>query len=245
MSCGEDTDQPTVTVFAAASLTDAFTEVGDAFEEATPESNVTFNFAGSQELRTQLEQGASADVFASADYRQMEMAIDSGVIAGEAQEFARNRLVVIVPANNEAGITELEDLARPGLRIAIANSDVPVGNYTREFLAKASADPGFGDAYEDAVLANVVSEEDNVRQVATKVQLDEVDAGVVYSSDVTAELADDVIVIEIPDEFNALASYPIAFTVDGAGGLGEAFIGFVLAEQGQEILERHGFQGVR
>jgi molybdate transport system substrate-binding protein len=242
-SCGGNSETASVTVFAAVSLTDAFTEIGEEFASESGK-DVTFNFAGSQELRTQLEHGADAEVFASADSAQMDLANASGVIGGEPEEFARNRLVAIVPAANAAGIEMLEDLAAPGLRIVIAGADVPAGKYTRAFLEKAST-AGFGDMYADAVLGNVVSEENSVRQVVAKVQLDEADAGFVYSTDVTQELLADVHVIEIPGDLNVIASYPIARTADDDDGSGAAFIEFVLSEQGQAILEQHGFERVR
>jgi molybdate transport system substrate-binding protein len=231
-----------ITVFAAASLTDAFTEIGEAFQDANPDANLTFNFGGSQDLRTQLEQGASADSFASADAKQMDMAVASGVAASESTIFAHNRLVVIVPKSNEAEIKALQDLATPGVKIVLANPDVPVGNYSRQFLEKASQDPTVGATYGDNVLANVVSEESNVRQVAAKVQLGEADAGIVYSSDVTAELAEHVTKIDIPDELNQIAAYPIALTADAANAsAAQAFIDFVLSVEGQDILVAHGF----
>jgi molybdate transport system substrate-binding protein len=133
-------------------------------------------------------------------------------------------------------------MANPGVKVVIANPDVPVGNYTRQLLTKASQDPEFGADYESDVLGNVVSEEANVRQVAAKVQLGEADAGVVYSSDVTAELAEDVTMIDIPDEFNQIAAYPIALTAEAANPeAAQAFIDFVLSDEGQEILVAHGF----
>lgn len=237
---GDDGDG--VTVFAAASLADAFTEIGDAFHAANPDASVAFNFAGSQDLRTQLEQGAHADVFASADLQQMEAAEASGLVVRESAVFTHNRLVVIVPRANEAGITTLQDLAKDGVKLVVANADVPVGNYAREFLDRASADPAFGATYKDDVLANLVSEESNVKQVAAKLQLDESDAGIVYSSDVTPELAEDVTKIDIPNAFNQIATYPIALTSDASNAeVAQAFIDFVLSDAGQAILESHGF----
>ncbi len=231
-----------ITVFAASSLTAAFTEIGDVFHEANPDAGATFNFAGSQDLRTQLEQGASADVFAAADTKQMDMAVASGVVADESTIFAHNRLVVIVPKANEAGIATLQDLANPGIKLVLASADVPVGNYSRQFLDKASADPAFGADYKDRVLANLVSEEANVKQVSAKVQLDEADAGIVYSSDVTPELAEDVTIIEIPDAFNVIASYPIALTAEPPNSTtAQGFIDFVLGDEGQAILRTNGF----
>jgi molybdate transport system substrate-binding protein len=234
-----------VTVFAAASLTAAFTEIGEAFEDANPDAVVTFNFGGSQDLRTQLEQGAGADAFASADTKQMDMAVASGVVADDSEVFAHNRLVVIVPKSNAAGIETLDDLTNPGAKLVLANTDVPVGSYSRQFLDKASADPTFGADYKDNVLANLVSEEGNVKQVVAKVQLDEADIGIVYSSDVTPEVSEDVTKIDIPDAYNVIATYPIALTSEpGNKEAAQAFIDFVLSDTGQKILVSHGFIAV-
>jgi molybdate transport system substrate-binding protein len=239
---GATTVSGDITVFAAASLTDAFTEMGSTFSAANADASVSFNFGGSQDLRTQLEQGASADVFASADTKQMDMAVAAGVAAEDPSPFAGNRLVVIVANGSEAGVGTLQDLAKPGVKLVLANADVPVGNYSRQFLDKASADPAFDPSYKDSVLANLVSEESNVRQVATKVQLGEADAGIAYSSDVTAELSQDVTKIDIPDALNQLATYPITLTAEPENeDVARAFVDFVLSDEGQAILESHGF----
>jgi molybdate transport system substrate-binding protein len=231
-----------VTVFAASSLTAAFEEIRGAFQDANPDADATFNFGGSQDLRTQLEQGASADVVAFADTKQMDSAVESGAANPDYTVFAHNRLVVIVPGDNPAGIKSLQDLANSGVKVVLANEDVPVGNYSRRCLDKASADPAFDPTYKDGVLANVVSEEANVKQVATKVQLGEADAGIVYTSDVTAELAEDVAMIEVPDSLNVIADYPISLTTEPSNEqAGAAFIDFVLGKEGQSILELHGF----
>ncbi len=230
----------TLTVFAASSLTEAFTEIGQKFEVEYPALHVEFNFAGSQVLETQLEQGASADVFASAD--GLAAGLKAGLFLDEGRYFAQNRLVVIVPKTNDAGISALQDLARPGLKIVLADEDVPVGKYARQFLDKASADPGFGESYGDDVLANVVSEESNVKQVAAKVQLGEADAGIVYRTDLTPDLAGDVTTIDIPDELNVIADYPIAQTAEAqTNEAAYVFIQHVLGKEGQDIMEAHGF----
>jgi molybdate transport system substrate-binding protein len=232
-----------LTVFAASSLTDAFWEMGQAFEAAHPDIQVTFNFAGSQQLALQIEQGAEADVFASADQRHMDKLVAAGAIASDAPVvFARNRLVVIVPGDNPGRVEALKDLARPGLKLVLAGQQVPAGDYARQVLDKLSADPAYGPGYKDAVERNVVSNEENVRQVMAKVQLGEADAGIVYLSDLTSSSVLSLRQIDIPDRFNVTATYPIAVLKAAPhGNLARQFVQFVLAPEGQRILERWGF----
>ncbi len=235
-------DERPLTVFAAASLSDAFAEIAAAFEAAHPGARVQFSFGGSSALATQIEEGAPVDVFASANLTQMQRVRDSGHIPNRPRVFARNRLVVITPADNPAGIETLADLAQPGLLLVLAAPDVPVRDYTEAMLELMAADPEYGPEFRDAVLANLVSEEDNVRQVAAKVALGEADAGVVYSSDVTPDIAGKVLRLDIPDAFNTLAEYPIARVAGSADPwLGWQFIRFVLSAEGQAILAKWGF----
>lgn len=240
---GSAAQRTSLTVFAAASLTEAFGEIGQQFEQRYG-TNVTFNFAGSQQLSQQLAQGAEADVFASANRQEMEDAIASGaVISGTQQVFVRNRLVVIVPKDNPGQISQLQDLARSGLKIVFAAEQVPVGGYTQQALTKMSADPAFGADFEARVNANVVSQEQNVKSVVTKVSLGEADAGVVYTSDVTPALNDTIATVAIPDAFNQVAAYPIAPTSNPPAGkeLAQQFVDFVLSPEGQSILGRYNF----
>jgi molybdate transport system substrate-binding protein len=230
-------------VFAAASLTEAFNEMAQSFSADHPGVTLTFNFAGSQQLAQQLGQGAPADIFASANKTQMQVAIDAGrIISGTQKTFVRNRLVVIYPADNPAGLTQLPDLAQPGLKIILAAKEVPVGQYSLDFLDKASQDPAFGPGYKDAVLMNVVSYEDNVRSVLTKIALGEGDAGIVYTSDISGEGADRVGRLDILDTLNTIATYPIAAVSDSAAATqAQAFVDYVLSPAGQAILEKYGF----
>lgn len=237
----------TLTVFAAASLTEAFTEIGHNFEATRPEVNIIFNFAGSQQLAQQLNQGAPADVFASANATQMQIAIEAErVINGTQQTFAYNRLVVIYRADNSAELTGLQSLSQPNLHLILAAPDVPVGRYSQQFLDKASQAPDFGASFKDETLDNVVSYEQNVKAVLTKVALGEGDAGLVYTSDVTTELADQVGLINIPDDVNTLASYPIAVVNDTPRPeQTQAFVAYVMSSAGQEVLAKFGFERVR
>jgi molybdate transport system substrate-binding protein len=232
-----------LTVFAAASLTDAFTEIGAAFDAANPGVTTTFNFAGSQALQTQIEEGAPADVFASASGKEMDTLVAGGLVAQDAvQIFLTNKLVVILPADNPAGITTLEDLAKPGIKLVLAAEEVPLGKYARQALDLMDA--SFGAGFKDKVLANVVSNEDNVKQVVAKVQLGEADAGIVYISDVIA--APDLKSIEIPADLNVIAKYPIALLVKSASAdLAAKFIEYVLLTEGQDILSKWGFAPIK
>lgn len=237
-------EQPAVTgellVFAAASLTEPFTEIGKRLELSHPGLKIIYNFAGSPALRTQLEQGAHADVFASADTAQMEQAKQSGVAQGDSPIFVKNRLVVIVPKANPAKLSEFRNLANPGIKLDLANAKVPVGNYSRQAISKAKND--YGVDFEKQALANIISEEDNVKQVVTKVQLGEVDAGIVYVSDVTPKVSKEIQTIPIPEAYNQVATYPIALTKEVENNpAAQTFIAFVLSVEGQALLKAHNF----
>ncbi len=215
---GEDEDV-TLVVFSAASLSDAFTEIGEQFDAANPGVTTLFNFAGSNQLATQINEGAPVDVFASANLVQMDIVVEGGrVNAGAPVVFVTNRLVVVIPAGNPGAIESLQDLATPDILIVLAAEEVPVGRYSLEFLDKASADPAFGSSYRDDVLANVASYEENVRSVLNKVALGEADAGIVYTSDLIG--FEGVSSLEIPDALNLLAEYPIAVLNDSATSSG-------------------------
>jgi molybdate transport system substrate-binding protein len=224
-------------------LTDAFGELGNTFENAHPGVTVAQSFGASNTLAEQINQGAPADVFASASTKTMVAAIDGGrIVSGTQKTFAHNRLVVIYPSDNPGQVTSLQDLAKPGLKLVLAAKEVPVGQYALDFLDKAVKNPDFGAAYKDDVLANVVSYEENVRAVFTKVSLGEADAGIVYSSDVSGEGSDKVASLAIPDELNTIATYPIAAVKDAAQPeLAQAFIDLVLSAEGQAVLARYGF----
>lgn len=235
----------TLTIFAASSLTDAFGEIGEQFMAANPGVEVVFNFAGSNQLATQIGEGAPADLFAPANNAQMEAAIATGRIASNApQTFARNRLLVVTPGDNPAGLTTLRELAAPGVKIVFAAHAVPAGQYALDFLDKAAADGGLGSGYKAAVLANVVSYEENVRSVLAKVALGEADAGIVYSSDVAAGAAGEVDQIAIPDGLNTIVSYPIAALSDSPQPQwAQAFVDAVRSAEGQQVLADFGFMG--
>jgi molybdate transport system substrate-binding protein len=195
-------------------------------------------------LVTQLTEGAEADVFASANRAQMTAAEEAGVIAGESATFVENRLVIVVPSDNPAAIAAPADLAQEGLRLVLAQAEVPVGNYSRQAVCLMTEDAAtYGDDFVARVAANVVSEEEDVRDVLAKVQLGEADAGIVYVSDAFVA-GDEVQLIEVPDPVNVLATYPIAPVTGGDAALAAAFIAYVLGPDGQATLEAYGFQPV-
>jgi molybdate transport system substrate-binding protein len=231
-----------LTIFAAASLTNAFEDIGTAFEIAHPGVDITFNFASSSDLAAQILEGAPADVFASANLAQMQVVQDGDSLASEAQPFVQNRLVLIVPADNPAQITTLNDLANDNVQLILAAPGVPIRSYTDTLLERLASDPAYGEAYRTAVLNNLVSEEQNVRQVAAKIALGEADAGIVYVSDVTPDVGEQVIAIPILDALNTLATYPIAITQQSTHpALAQDFINYVLSAEGQAILAAWNF----
>jgi molybdate transport system substrate-binding protein len=234
-------------VFAAASLTDAFGEIGKLFEANHPGVSVILNFAGSQQLAQQINEGAPADVFASANQKQMDFVVEAGeIVTGTQHTFARNRLVAIYPQGNPADLKALEDLAKPGLKLVLAAKEVPVGQYALDFFDKATADPAFGLSYKDSVMANVVSYEENVKSVLSKVALGEADAGIVYSSDISGNDDGKVGRIDIPDALNVIATYPIApLKASQNLNLAQAFINMVLSPDGQNILAKNNFIRVK
>ncbi|CAA9566384.1 MAG: Molybdenum ABC transporter, substrate-binding protein ModA [uncultured Thermomicrobiales bacterium] len=232
-----------LTVFAAASLTDAFERIATDLEAANEGLRIEFNFGGSQALVTQLAEGAEADVFASANTTQMTAAQDQGSIAGTPVTFVRNRLTIVVPRDNPGGVASAADLGDDGLDLVLAAADVPVGRYARDSVCLMGGDAAtYGDGFVARVAANVVSEEEDVRDVLTRVQLGEADAGIVYVSDVTADVEGQVTEVEIPDAVNVVAAYPIAPVQGGDAALATAFIGYLLGPEGQATLQEYGFE---
>jgi molybdate transport system substrate-binding protein len=228
VGCG-DANGPsrTLTVFAAASLTEAFDELGAAFETASPDTDVRLVYASSSELAAQIASGAAADVFASADRTNLgNVALAAN---REPRIFATNSLVIAVPAGNPAGIESIADLERPGLVLVTCAAEVPCGRYTEAMFAKAGVTP------------SPKSRENNVRAVMTKVTLGEADAAVVYATDLLAARSK-ANGIAIPAELNVVADYPIAVTSGAKNPAdSDAFIDFVLSPRGQSILASHGF----
>jgi molybdate transport system substrate-binding protein len=233
-------DEPDLTVFAAASLTDAFEGVRGPWLRAHPGSDLILSFDASSALRAQIEEGAPADVFASADTRNAQLLVDACLAPGPVTAFAGNALVIVVPSGNPAGIATGADLARPGVRIVAAGPEVPISRYAREVIENLSGATDDAHAFVAAVTANTVSEEDNVRSVLTKVELGEGDAAIVYATDAVSSGAVDT--IPIPSDANVPATYAAVTVAEAAQpALGGAFLDFLLAPEAQAVLEREGF----
>ncbi len=241
-SAGMGQEPEELTVFTAASLTGAFGEIGQIYENETGMS-VAFNFDGSQALRTQIENGAYADIFASANKKQMNALRDDGLINNSSMVlFAKNKIALIIPKNNPAQINNISDLARPGIKIVMGTKDVPVGDYALQIIDQLGNDSAYGPDYRAAVLANVISQETNVNYVVTKVALGEADVGFAYVSDITEDLANRVDKIDIPDEFNVIAEYPVAIMQESKyPAQSQEFVNLVRSERGNAVLERYGF----
>lgn len=233
-------------VFAAASLTDAFGELGRALQHTHPGLRITFTFAASSLLRTQIAQGARADVFASADERTMAALHRAGRLATAPVVFARNEPVVVVPSHRGVAIATLRDLARPGVKVVLPSPEVPIGAYARRILAQLSRDPTFGASFAERVLRNVVSQEPHVRAALARVALGEADATFVYRSDLSSAYGRQVRVLAIPRRANVIATFPIAVVQDAPHApAARAFVAFVLSPPGQQILVRWGFLPAR
>ena len=230
-SCRGASGSETLTVFAAASLTDAFTRIAADFEGAHPTVHVRLSFGPSDGLATQIQEGAPAEVFASASPAWMDaVAEDPGI--GDRAVFARNLLVVITPVDDPATIGSVEDLAEPGVKLVLAAEGVPAGDYARRMLANA------GVARE--ALTNVVSNEDDVKGVVQKVALGEADAGIVYRTDVTTDIGRAVRTVTVPDPVNVVATYPIGVVAGSGSDLAGRFVAYVVGP-GQAVLEAAGF----
>jgi molybdate transport system substrate-binding protein len=218
-----------IVVFAASSLTDAFTEIGDAFTAANPDAKVTFSFAASSELVAQIDQGAPADVFASADQKNMTKLTDKSKIAGQPTVFATNMLQIVVEPGNPKGIATVDDLAQRDLVVVTCDPEVPCGKYATQLFTNAG------------VSVTPKSLEQNVKAVITKVTSGEADAGVVYITDVLAA-GDKAAGVNIPADVNVTAEYPIGVTTAAPNAIGaQAFVDFVNSTDGRKILTSFGF----
>lgn len=232
-ACSDDSDDPqasrTVTVFAAASLTDTFTELADEFEEAHDGVEVRLNFDGSSGLAAQINEGAPADVFASADERTMTLITDADAATGSPKIFATNILQIVTPAGNPAGVRSLADLGTADLKVVLCAPQVPCGAASESLLKSAG------------VTVAPVSEEQSVTDVLGKVVNDAADAGLVYVTDVVAA-GDDVTGVDVPEAAEVVNSYPIVVLRDATDAdLAAQFVEFVTSAEGGSVLEAAGF----
>jgi molybdate transport system substrate-binding protein len=230
----------TLTIFGAASLRAALDEVESAYEATHPGTTLTVSTDSSAALETQIEQGAPADVFLSADTTNPQKLVDAGLAAGEPVNFAGNRLTIIVPAGNPGGIRSPADLANNGLRIIAAGDEVPITRYAMQLVDNVAAGGGAPAGFAAAYAANLASKEDSVAGVVSKIELGEGDAGVVYVTDAVA--AEGVVSIDVPDSVNVTATY--AGVVVGASPNLEAataFLDWLAGPDGQAVLSELGF----
>jgi molybdate transport system substrate-binding protein len=234
-------DPASLTVFAAASLKNVLADAEIAYEAANPGTDLTISTDSSAALETQIEQGAPADVFLSADTANPQKLVDAGLAAGNPVSFAGNKLTVIVPTDNPAGIQSPADLTTDGIRVIAAGDQVPITRYATQLVERLAAESGDAAAFQAAYAANVASKEDNVGQIVSKIELGEGDAAIVYVTDAAA--SDEVTPIEVPDALNVPATY--AGVVVGASPHEDAaatFLEWLTGPDGQTVLSSFGFQ---
>jgi molybdate transport system substrate-binding protein len=215
--------------------------LANRYEEQNPGVKVKQSFESSSTLLTQIQQGAPADVFASAAQEEMDTAVKDGLIAGEPEVFVKNREIIMVPEDNPARIEEFRDVAKPGVKLALAQKDVPAADYAIEILGKANAQ--YGSSFKKDVLSNVVSREADVRASVNRVVVGDADATFGYASDYTVDIRDRVKVVQIPPDLNIIATYPIA-VLKGAEDpeRTKKWVELVTSEEGQRVLEKWNFE---
>ena len=245
-SAGLAEEQQDLTVYCGAGLTGALSEIGEIYENGSNMS-VKFNFDGVPALRAQIEQGAYADVLVSANLKHMNALKSEGFIENQTVViFVRNKVAIIVPNGNPANITDLKDLAVPGVKILMGTRELPAGDYALQVLDKLAADPEYGPAFKESVLANVVSQETTVNRVVSKVALGEADAGFAFISDVSPQMVGKVTKILIPDKYNVMGDFPVGVLSQSKHKEeAQAFIDVIMSDKGQAILEKYGFVPVK
>lgn len=237
-------DSRFLTVFAAASLGEVLGDVARGNAGDSLDIALRMNVAGSQQLAAQLEQGADADLFASADEAWMNRVVALDRVAGDPVAFARNRVVVIVSRARGGRIRTLPDLGRPGVKLVLGAPAVPIGRYAREAIARLARSPGYPPDFQGRTLANVVSEEENVKGVAGKVVLGEADVGIVYATDVTPAVAARVRVIELPESARVSATCWIAVLRGPRQDAARRFVARLRSADGRRALAARGFSPV-
>jgi molybdate transport system substrate-binding protein len=229
-----------LTVFAAASLTGVMEDVKAAYETADPGTTVTVAPDSSAALATQIQEGAPADVFLSADTTNPEKLVDGGLTSGDPVVFAGNELAIIVPTDNPGGLRSPVDLARAGLKVVAAGDEVPITKYATQLIANLAKEPGYPADFADAYARNVVSKEDNVKGIVTKIEVGEGDAGIVYVTDATA--SGKVGTVDVPDGANVPASYAgVVVKASPKQDAATAFLDWFAGPDGQAILAEFGF----
>jgi len=230
-----------VSIYAAASLKDALAEIKTVYEAAVPGTVLTIGTDSSATLRTQIEEGAPADVFLSADQKNPRALVDAGLADGEAVDFAGNLMTIIVPADNPARIEAPADLGRPGVKVVAAGDEVPITKYATQVVANLAADPAAPADFSDSYSRNVVSKEENVKAVVAKIELGEGDAAIVYITDALA--ASEVATIDIPASANVEASYAgVVVGTSTRKDAARAFLGWLAGPAGAAVLAEFGFQ---
>jgi molybdate transport system substrate-binding protein len=231
----------TLTILAASSLTDAFGQLGKTFEQQNPGTTVKTSFGASSDLLAQIQQGAPADVFASAAEEEMNTAVKDGLVSGKPVAFVKNREVVMAPKDNPANIKSIEDLSKPGIKLVLAEERVPAADYAVEILDNANKE--YGSGFKKKVLSNVVSREADVRASVNRVVVGDADATFGYASDYTPDIRDKVKVILIPPNLNIIATYPIATLKDAKeAGLAKKWVDLVTSSEGQKVLRTWGLE---
>ncbi|MCT4620557.1 MAG: molybdate ABC transporter substrate-binding protein [Marinisporobacter sp.] len=229
-----------IVVFAAASLTESMEEIINEFEKENPHIKVNLHLAGSSQLRVQIEQGVKADLFLSANKKHYE-ALKNKELVLEGKHFLSNSMVVMIPKNNPAKIKTLKDIEKP-CKLIVAQEEVPAGQYARNIIHSLAKE--FGESYEKKVLGNIVSNENNVKQVVNKVVLGEGDGGIVYKSDITKNIKDEVKLLAIPKEHNVKATYWMAVVKDSKDSKATKKFHEFLLKEGQLIFEKYGFEKI-
>jgi len=238
---GGEEQGATLTILAASSLTDAFGQLGNTFEEENPGTTVKASYGASSDLLAQIQQGAPAEVFASAAEEEMDTAEKDDLVEDKPEIFVKNREVIMVPKDDPANINGLEDMSKPNIKLVLAAKDVPAADYAVEILGKA--DREYGSGFKQAVLSNVVSREGDVRASVNRVVVGDADATFGYASDYTPDIRDKVKVIPIPPDLNIIATYPIATIKDGKEpALAKEWIDLVTSSEGQKVLKKWNFE---
>lgn len=229
-----------LSVFAASSLTEVLRVLARSYEKTHPDTRIRLNFAGSQTLATQIEQGASADLFISANRPVMERLRRQGLVVSP-HPLLSNQLALAVRRDLRPALTSFKDLARPGLLLVIGNRQVPVGRYARHLLVGLAADPACGQTLVGQIEGNVVSEENQVKAIVTKLLLGEADAGIVYRSDLVGSAVRRLTAIPLPPQHLPRISYPLA-KVRGGTGQAESLIAYLYGDRAQQIFARYGLR---